>query len=203
MKMFSRTRRGSGADEPIVIVSGLPRSGTSMMMRMLTAGGVEAVTDGQRAADIDNPGGYYELERVKKIPAGDTAWLAGARGKAVKVIAAVLFDLPDDYRYNVILMQRRMEEILASQRRMLINRGQDPDAVPDHEMERLFAGHLARVEVWLAEQENVNHLKVDYNELVAAGGSDAARRIAAFLERPLDEAAMVTVVDPTLYRRRT
>jgi hypothetical protein len=203
VKILSRKRRGPGADDAIVVVSGLPRSGTSMMMRMLAAGGVEPVTDGRRTADIDNPGGYYELERVKKIPAGDVGWLADSRGKAVKVIAAVLFDLPEDYTYKVILMKRRMEEVLASQRRMLINRGQDPDVVPDEEMARLFSGHLERVEVWLDERTNVDHVEVDYNQLVTGGGSDAARRISEFLRRPLDTAAMEAVVDPALYRRRT
>ena len=174
-----------------------------MMMSMLTAGGVDPVTDGLRKADIDNPGGYYELERAKGLSSGDTAWLADAKGKAVKVIAGLLFDLPDDYRYQVIFMRRRMAEILASQRKMLMNRGQDPDAVSDDEMARLFEGHLQRVERWFVDHENVERLDIDYNTLVSGGGAEAAAQIAAVLGLSLNTAAMEAVVDPALYRRRT
>jgi hypothetical protein len=202
LKAWGRLGRKAKPDLPIVVVSGLPRSGTSMMMRMLTAGGIEPMTDGLRHADGDNPAGYYELERVKKLPSGDTAWLSDARGKAVKVIAALLFDLPDDYRYRVIFMRRHMTEILASQRKMLVNRGQDPDAVADDDMARLFEGHLERVERWSARKDNVSRLDIDYNALVTGGGSDGAELIASFLHRPLDVVAMAAVVDPALYRRR-
>ena len=202
MKLFSRTKKPSGLSRPVIVVSGLPRSGTSMMMRMLAAGGIEPLTDGERAADADNPGGYYELERVKKLSSGDDAWLAESHDKVVKVIAALLLHLPEDHDYKVIFMRRRMDEILASQRQMLINRGEDPDAVPDEVMAGVFAGHLERVGDWLA-RENVEWLDVDYNELVAGGGPEIAARIAQFLERPVDLAAMEAIVDPTLYRRRS
>jgi len=96
--------------EAITIVSGLPRSGTSMMMKMLEAGGLPVLTDEIRTADADNPRGYYEFERVKQIET-DNAWLPEARGKAVKMIAALLKHLPPDYRYRVIFMQRKMEEL--------------------------------------------------------------------------------------------
>ena len=106
---------------PITVVSGLPRSGTSMMMKMLEAGGVPLIIDNLRTSDEDNPAGYYEFEPVKKLGKGDSGWLADAQGKAVKVIAALLVHLPAAYTYQIIFMHREMSEILASQRKMLLN----------------------------------------------------------------------------------
>ena len=106
------------ARDEIVVVSGLPRSGTSMMMKMLEAGGLTPLTDGQREADEDNLGGYYEFEQVKKM-AQDSGWLEEARGKVVKVISRLLYDLPKTYHYRVIFMQRHLDEVLASQQQML------------------------------------------------------------------------------------
>ena len=123
--LFGRRRK------PIIVVSGLPRSGTSMMMRMLDMGGVPVLTDEIRAPDLDNPKGYYEFERVKKLPQGDIAWLADAQGKAVKIIGALLRHLPAAYTYKILFMRRAMVEVLASQRQMLIRRGEDPDGIDD------------------------------------------------------------------------
>ncbi|HNY87520.1 MAG TPA: hypothetical protein PKN23_13545, partial [Candidatus Hydrogenedentes bacterium] len=106
----------------IVVVSGLPRSGTSMMMRMLAAGGMPLFTDGVRAADSDNPLGYFEHEAVKRLRE-DASWVPGAAGKAVKVVSALLPALPEGFQYRVILMRRPLEEVLASQRRMFGRRG--------------------------------------------------------------------------------
>ena len=114
-----------GKSQPIVIVSGLPRSGTSMMMKMLEAGGIPLLTDSIRQADEDNPKGYYEFERAKKLPDGDTAWLKEARGKAVKIIAALLMELPQGYTYQVLFMHRNIQEVLASQSKMLARRGEE------------------------------------------------------------------------------
>lgn len=187
--------------EPVIVVSGLPRSGTSMMMRMLDVGGLEVMTDGIREPNADNPKGYYEFERVKKLPEGDTAWLDGARGKVVKVIAALLQHLPDPYEYRVLMMRRKMDEILASQRRMLVRRGEDPDTVDDEEMARLFEKHLAQVYDWMRRQDNVRFLDVDYNVMLSGPEAQLAE-IRAFLGRPLDLQAMAGVVDPSLYRQR-
>ena len=185
----------------ITIVSGLPRSGTSMMMQMLEAGGMAILTDGLREADADNPRGYYEFERLKQLPKGDHAWLEEAQGKAVKLIAALLEHLPPDHRYKVIFMRRRMEEVLTSQRRMLVRRGEDPDKTDDEELARLFEKHLRKVEAWLAAQPHVDVLDVDYNA-VLADPAPHVRRINAFLGGFLDVAAMVAVVDARLYRNR-
>lgn len=197
----SRGRRTAKHDN-IVVVSGLPRSGTSLMMKMLEAGGLEPLEDGLREPDVDNPRGYYELEQVKKLSAGDVAWLDAAPGKVVKVIATLLYHLPDTYNYRVVFMRRRMAEVLASQRQMLVNRGEDPEAVADADMARIFEGHLQRLEPWLAARDDIQVLDVDYNELLTGRSPEIVDSIAAFLGAGLDSAAMREVVEPDLYRQR-
>ena len=129
----------SGNDEFITVVSGLPRSGTSMMMKMLAAGGIPPLTDALRAADRDNPKGYYEFERVKQLDKGDTAWLPLAQGKVVKVISFLLQYLPPDQTYQVVFLRRNIDEILASQRKMLIHRGEDPDQMDDAQVAAMLS----------------------------------------------------------------
>ena len=185
----------------IVVVSGLPRSGTSMMMKMLEAGGIPPLMDEIREADADNPRGYYEFERVKKLEKGDTEWLPQADKKAVKVISALLKHLPDTHTYRVIFMQRHMPEILASQRKMLVHRGEDAESMDDERMAELFARHLADVQQQLARRENMDVLYVHYSEALQ-DPQTAAEQVAAFLGRELDVERMVGVVDPKLYRNR-
>ncbi len=185
----------------IILVSGLPRSGTSMMMKMLEAGGIPPLTDNVRSADQDNPKGYYEFERAKKLRDGDVDWLDQAEGKAVKTISALLEHLPDTYDYKVFFMRRSMPEILASQHQMLINRGEDPSKVNDEEMAALFEQHLEKVSGWLAEQGNFDVLDINYNELVASPGSWIPK-IQQFLGMPLDTKRMAQVIEPALYRQR-
>lgn len=194
-------RDASGDSREIVVVSGLPRSGTSMMMKMLEMGGIPPLTDEIREADADNPRGYYEFERVKKLEKGDTAWLPQAEEKAVKVISALLKHLPDSHAYKVIFMQRHMPEILASQRKMLVHRGEDAESMDDERMAQLFASHLADVEQQLAQRENMDVLYVHYSEALQDPQA-AAEQVAEFLGRELDVERMVGVVDPKLYRNR-
>ncbi len=185
----------------ITVVSGLPRSGTSLMMKMLDAGGLPPLTDHIRSADEDNPQGYYEFERVKKLKE-DRAWLPDAKGRAVKVISALLMYLPAGYDYRVIFMRRNMSEILASQRQMLIRRGEPAGATNDPDMAALFDKHLRQVEGWLAGQPNMRVLYVSYNDLLGdplAG----AQRVNTFLGGGLDVNAMAGAVDPNLHRQRS
>jgi hypothetical protein len=187
---------------PVVyVVSGLPRSGTSMMMKMLEAGGLPVMVDHQRTPDSDNPEGYYEFERVKEMDKGDTAWVAEAEGKVVKVIAALLEYLPPGYQYKVLFMHRRIDEVLASQRKMLIRRGEPTDTISDEEMARLFAAHVEKVKEWLAGQPNFAVLDVDYNTMLV-DPLPQVTAINAFLGKILDEGKMAEVVNPTLYRNR-
>jgi len=197
LRMFGKTKQ----TDFVTVVSGLPRSGTSMMMKMLEAGGIPPITDNLRTADPDNPKGYYEFERVKKLPDGDIAWVPDAVGKVVKVISALLMHLPVGYTYKVLFMRRAMPEILASQRKMLVRRGEDPNKVNDEEMMRLYEKHLARVFQWVQEQPNVSLLEVDYNQML----TDPLAQIpgvAAFLQGKVDPEKMAAMVDPNLYRNR-
>lgn len=187
-------------NQSITIVSGLPRSGTSMMMKMLASGGLEPLTDNIRTADEDNPKGYFEFERVKQIES-DKAWLEDAQGRVVKLISALLKHLPPSYNYKVIFMRRAMPEILASQRQMLIRRGEPADTVPDDKMAAMFNKHVAQVESWLAAQPNIDVLYVSYNE-VMKDSRHYAERINEFLGGSLEVDEMVGVVDRALYRQQ-
>jgi hypothetical protein len=167
---------------------------------MLEAGGIEVLSDGVRRADADNPRGYYEFERVKQIER-DKSWLDDAEGRVVKMISQLLRHLPSDYTYRVIFMRRRMAEILASQRRMLVRRGESTDAVSDERMAALFRDHIRRVGAWLDQQPNFAVITVSYNE-VLEDPVGQAKRISRFCGDRLDVEAMVNVVDRALYRQR-
>jgi hypothetical protein len=172
-----------------------------MMMKMLDAGGIPPLTDHERTADEDNPKGYFEFERVKKLKEGDVAWLPEASGKAVKVIAALLTHLPPNYDYKVLFMRRAMPEILASQRKMLVRRGEDPNKVNDEEMTRLFEGHMKMVLDWADNQTNIDLLQVDYNEMLK-DPRPLIPEIVKFLDGKVAEENMASVIDPDLYRQR-
>ena len=187
-------------EKPITIVSGLPRSGTSLMMGMLKAGGMELLVDGIRTPDEDNPKGYYEFERVKQIE-HDQDWLEDAGDKAVKMIAELLRHLPPSYTYKLVFMRRKMDEILASQRQMMIRRGEPTDRISDEEIAAMFRGHLERVEAWIAGQPNMDVLYVSYNDLLAEPAQHV-REINEFLGGTLDEDRMTGAVDLSLYRQR-
>lgn len=188
-------------EKELVVVSGLPRSGTSMMMKMLEAGGIPPLQDNIRTADEDNPKGYYEFERVKKLP-NDTAWMPEAVGKAVKIIALLLTKLPlKGYRYKVLFMRRDIEEIMKSQKQMLIRRGESPDKISDEEMITTYNRHLSEVLSFLEANSCFTVFFVNYNDLMR-DPEDWVPRIAAFLGKEMDVEAMKAVVDPNLYRNR-
>jgi len=186
--------------EPVIVVSGLPRSGTSMLMRMLAAGGVPVVTDRVRSADDDNPHGYFEDERVKGFGDGDTSWVESARGSAIKVITHLIRQLPTHHRYRVILVHRDLDEVLASQNKMLDRRG-EPNPIEDPRAKELYERHLLGTRVWLASAPHIDLLELRYADVVRDPAS-AADRILAFLGLPLDRDRMVGAVDPSLYRNR-
>jgi hypothetical protein len=184
----------------LTIVSGLPRSGTSMMMRMLETGGMPVLVDNIRVADDDNPGGYYEFEPVKQTKQ-DASWLKQASGKAVKMVYRLLYDLPTEYEYRVLFMRRNLDEVLASQKVMLTRHGKDDGAVQDEQMSKLFRSQLAEFMSWIARQPNFRMLEVDYNQMLADPPTMIAK-INDFLGGTLDSEAMAGVVNPTLYRNR-
>lgn len=182
----------------IIVVSGLPRTGTSLMMQMLEGGGIEVVTDRLRTADIDNPRGYYEHEAVKSIKQ-DASWLPQTRGKAFKMISLLLYDLPPTERYRIIFMERDMEEVLLSQETML--RRLNRTAAPRAQMQNSYKLHLERLAQWLRGQPNMVVLKVNYNDLVDKP-EQQARRVVEFLGGTMNIAGMTNAVDPTLSRNR-
>ena len=184
----------------VTVVSGLPRTGTSMMMRVLEAGGVPPLIDGERVADEDNPRGYYEFEPVKKTKA-DPSWVAEAPGKAVKLVHLLLMDLPGGYEYRVVFMRRKMEQILASQKVMLERQGKKGAALSGDQLAKIYQGQLDKVDAWLGGQGHFSVLKVDYNQMVGEPGV-AIEQIDAFLGGGLDTGAMAGVVEPDLYRQR-
>src|SRR5262249_34446450 len=153
--------RAMPAHSEIIIVSGLPRSGTSVMMQMLESGGVEVVTDRVRAADADNPRGYYEWEQVKRIKQ-DASWLSQARGKAFKIVSQLLYDLPANEQYRVIFMERDLGEVLASQEKMLSRLGKN--SAPREVITQAYVQHLERLRDWLRQQQNIKVLSVSYKE---------------------------------------
>ena len=165
----------------LIIVTGLPRSGTSMMMNMLEAGGVAVITDKQRQADEDNPYGYFELERVKEIKR-DRSWLDSSSGKAVKMVSMILYDLPLDRDYFLIFMKRNLEMF--------------------EEMKRLFSKHLSEIEAWLSERKNFKTLYINYEDVLKQP-LEAAENIQKFMGRELNLGNMIKSVDPTLYRQRS
>ncbi len=187
--------------EPLVVVSGLPRSGTSMMMKMLEAGGLPIMTDNVRTADVDNPKGYYEYERVKDLEKEtDKSYLRDGRGKVLKVISFLLKDLPDDNAYRIIFMRRDLQEVLASQNKMLAHRG-EADASDDRAMADAYLNHLASVRILARKRPNFEMIEVRYDTTVNQP-AEAARQVNIFLGGRLDERKMTEVVDAELYRNR-
>ncbi len=186
--------------EYVTVVSGMPRSGTSLMMRMLDAGGIPVLTDGRRPADRHNPHGYFEDERVRRL-AADSAWIEEARGKAVKIIYRLLVHLPARLDYRVVFMERDFGEVFDSQQDML-QAAENPAAGQDRErMIRALAADLEDARRWLARQANIRQLDVPYGGLVRDPHAWSGR-ISQFLDGGLEVGAMASAVDPALYRHR-
>jgi hypothetical protein len=200
-KIFSRSQPKPGKKQKIVVVSGLPRSGTSMMMKMLAAGGLSILTDNEREADDDNPNGYFEVELSKRLKDGEVNWIYQAQGKAVKVISYLLEFLPEDLTYDIIFMNREISEILASQKKMLQRRNEQ-SPVSDEEMGEQFRSHVKAVRYWVARKPNMRVLYVNYHEMVNEPEL-LCTSIVEFLDLPLNIGAMQSVPNQGLYRNRS
>jgi len=193
-------RRRQG--EPIVIVSGLPRSGTSMLMKMLDAGGMEIMTDNERVADIDNPKGYFEYERVKNLEKEtDKSYIREGRGKVLKVISFLIKDLPDDNDYRVIFMRRDLDEVLASQNKMIQRLGTEDSSAAEDAMREAYRNDIVRTRLLCKKRPNFELMEVNYKNTIQ-DPETTARSVNAFLGGRLDEAAMRSAVDSSLYRNR-
>ena len=189
--------------DPIVVVSGLPRSGTSMMMRMLEAGGVPILSDGERSADVDNPKGYFELERIKHLETEtDKSYLTAGRGKAVKAISFLIKDLPDDNAYRVIFMRRDLDEVLTSQEKMIARLDRGDTAADREAMKEAYRNDIVRTRLLCRSRRNFEYIEVHYRTAVDDPAA-AARAVNAFLGGGLDEAAMRAAIDASLYRNRS
>lgn len=184
--------------ESLVVVTGLPRSGTSLLMQMLATGGIEVLADGTREADEDNPHGYFEFEPVKNL-LRTSDWLLEVRGKAVKIVAPLLVALPPDLACRVVLCERDLEEVLDSQERMLLRRGRP---VPTPERRRMlkneYARTLDRVRAMLARRPRTRLLVIEH-ALAMGDPLAAAYKISDFLGRGLDVANVAAAIDPTLH----
>jgi hypothetical protein len=179
-----------------IIVSGLPRSGTSMMMQMLKDAGVEILADEKRKADRNNPKGYLELQAVKKLDK-DNSCLENVEGKAVKVISHLLEYLPEDKNYKIIFMDRNMDEIIQSQQKMLKKELNDfpPEVV------NAFKKEIKNVELWVEENDNIEMIRINYSDVIREP-EERVQKILDFLDLDLNKRKMVEVVDPDLYRNR-
>lgn len=188
------------AGDFVTVVSGLPRSGTSMLMRSLEAGGMAVLTDAIRTADPDNPRGYYEYERVKTLPE-EAEWLHEARGRAVKIIYKLAYHLPPGLPCKIVFLQRDLAEVVASQEKMLARRGAPTGQIPAETMIRLFQSEVLAFRNWVQGQRHLDILFVDYAGLIDRPEA-GMRAVAEFLGLPLDVAAMARVTDPALHRNR-
>lgn len=188
--------------ETVIAVSGIPRSGTSMLMAMLEAGGVPLLVDGARPPDPDNPRGYFEYAPVKRLHAGN-AWVRGAAaGRALKVVSPLLRHLPREagLAYRILFAERSLEEVAASQRAMLERQGRH-DGVSDARIRALLEGHLEEARALIASRPDMEACWLAYTEMLRAPAL-AAGRIRDFLGLALDVEAMARAVEPTLRRQR-
>ncbi len=185
----------------ITVVSGLPRSGTSMLMKILEAGGMPIFADHVRKPDPDNPGGYYEYEPVKKMNTQDTGWLTDCNGMAIKIVSPLLEYLHEGLEYRIIFIKRDLEEILASQNKMMLRSGQKKPETSNQEMKLVFNHHLQHIEKWLKMHEgNMSVLYVRYCDFIR-DSELSTRKVNTFLDDRLDQKKMAGVVDPALYRQ--
>ncbi len=187
--------------EPVFIVSGLPRSGTSLMMKMLQAAGFDILTDHLRQGDEFNPNGYFEFEPVKELKTGHNDWLKAASGQVVKIVSPLLQYLPEDCTYKIIFMQRDLAEVMASQARMLAGFQKSTSAEKESSLELVYREHLLRINRWMSQQSNLSFHVVDYN-LLFSDPHGIITELTEFLERPLPVERMIEIIDPNLYRNR-
>jgi hypothetical protein len=184
----------------ITVVTGLPRSGTSLMMQLLVAAGRAALTDGKRSADADNPLGYYEFEQVLDL-AKDTSWIPGARGKVVKIVAQLLPYLPRTEHYHIIFMERNLGEVIASQRAMLERQGRRGAELDEQKLAATYVAQLTRLQKQIAARPELRVFPVNYNALLAEAPS-LLLRLAEFLGVPFDLPRALSAIRPELRRQK-
>ncbi len=182
-RLFGHRAQG----EPIVIVSGLPRSGTSMLMSMLEAGGLPIMTDQLREADVDNPKGYFEYERIKDLEKEtDKSYVREGRGKVLKVISFLIKDLPEDNDYRVIFMRRDLDEVLTSQNKMIDRLGTQDTSADLEAMKEAYRNDIVRTRLFCKKRPNFELIEVHYR-IAIENSAEACRAVNEFLGGALDE----------------
>jgi predicted AlkP superfamily phosphohydrolase/phosphomutase/tetratricopeptide (TPR) repeat protein len=184
----------------VMIVAGLPRSGTSMTMQLLAAAGIEPYTDLKRGADTDNPRGYFEHENAARLHQ-DASWISAARGKAVKIVAHLLPYLAAGEEYRIVFMHRDLNEVVASQRAMLARLARTGARLDDRVLARTYTRQLVQVQTWLRRRPEIQVLPVGYADALRDPAGTCAR-LAGFLGQPFDESAAAMAVDPALRRQK-
>lgn len=185
----------------ITIVSGLPRSGTSLAMQLLQAAGIEPYTDGSRSADVHNQKGYFESAKVLTLPS-DKSWVSQATGKSLKVISTLLRHLPTEFQYRVVFMERSMDEIVLSQQRMLEGLGKKGAGIAADRLAAIYAKELESVWAWMEKQENINSMRISYNELLERPLS-VMPELIQFIDSRATSEELAKVLDHNLYRSKT
>jgi len=200
--MSARFSKETATNECITVVSGLPRSGTSMMMKMLSAGNMPLLIDEIRMPDEDNPKGYFEFERVKELK-DDNSWLEMARGRAVKIVSPLLFylNLGTHYRYKILFMLRNINEIIVSQNKMAYRLKPGEDDIEDNVLMQNYSLHLREIQEWEKQKENIDVMYLNYTDVIKTPRA-AAQRICSFLDLSLNRKEMSAVIDDSLYRQR-
>ena len=183
----------------ITIVSGLPRSGTSLMMQILKAGGLELLADNIREADDNNPKGYYELEKVKSLMK-DNSWLADAEGKVIKVIAQLIPFLHEDFEYRIIFMERNINEVVNSQNRMIDKLGGNRSTVNDEILKKTFLSQLEKVKAAI-KVKGYKTVFINYNSLIESSGQEL-NLLNTELGLDIDIKNASQQIDKSLYRSR-
>ena len=185
----------------ITIVSGLPRSGTSMMMQMLNAGGLEVLTDNVRQNDDNNPKGYLEFEKVKRLHL-DNSWLQEADGKLVKVVAPLVMSLSNDYNYKIVFMLRDMDEMIRSQQKMLGKLDDGSKSSYPVALIEAFKKQLEKADIWLKSMPNVSFIYVNYTDVINSP-EEQIENLNSFFDNELDTDKMLSQVDSSLYRNKS
>ncbi len=184
----------------ITVVSGLPRSGTSLMMQMLHAGGMPVLTDNLREPDANNPMGFLEYEKVKALKK-DNSWMGEAEGKVVKIVSHLLPSMDLKYAYRVVFMARDVEEVVRSQSSMLERLGKTTAQAPTETLLRHYSKHLEEIKDWLGKQPNFQVLYINHRDAVMHTEREV-KRLNDFLGGKLDTAKMIAIIKPALYRER-
>lgn len=184
----------------ITVVSGLPRSGTSMMMQMLKAGGIPVLTDDIRKPNEDNPKGYLEFENVKNLK-NDPSFLSNAEGRVVKIISELLPWLPAEHHYKIVFMERELDEVISSQRKMVLRRDGSGEGIDENLLKSLFHKHLIHIKNWITQQNNMESIYINYQQAVSEPEA-VSTRLQRYLDSDLKTRQMAAVVDRKLYRQR-